>query len=217
MKRIIKKAKKILNVLCWIVICVLAISIVMAFVARINGTNPTILGYSVFRISSGSMEPELLVGDVILGKSATAPEEIKVGDVVTYKGSGNLEGELITHKVIIAPHEEDGTIMLQTQGTANDIPDAPIEADRVISVMVRKLPFLNHFYNFFLSPWGLLAIIALIVFVFIDELILFIKTITGKNSVKNGENINEIIERLQAEKAQQIDSTADNSKSSRDE
>lgn len=217
MKRIIKTAKRALKVLAWIGIFVLAMSIVLIFVARINGTTPTFLGYSIFRISSGSMEPELLVGDVILGKSVISPEEIKVGDVITYKGSGEFAGKLITHKVIAAPHEQDGTIMLQTKGTANDIPDAPIKADRVISVMIRKLPFLNGFYNFFFSSWGLLVIIALIVFVFIDELFFFIKTLTGKKSAKDGENINEIIERLQAEKAQQVDSTTDNSKSSHDE
>ena len=212
MKKVIKIGKKILDVTCWIVIAVLAVCIVMAFVARINGTNPTFFGYSVFRISSGSMEPELIVGDVILGKTVIDHEELKAGDVVTYKGNGAMSGRLITHEVVAAPYEENGRTMLQTKGIANDIPDDPIEADRVVTVMVCKLAFLNKFYDFFFSSWGLLTIVALIIFVFIDDLILFIKTIAGVNSAKEGDDINEIIERLQAEKAQQ-----DNGKSSKEE
>ena len=203
MKTAIRVIKKIVDVLCWIVIVILTATIVMSVVARINGTNPTFFGYSVFRVSSGSMEPELLVGDVILGKTVDRYGEIKPGDIVTYQGSGNMAGELITHKVIVAPHDENGKIMLQTQGVANPAPDEPIEADRVETIMVRKLPMLNDFYNFFFSPWGLLAIIALIIFVFIDELIAIIKTATGSKPSNEIESINEIIERLQAEEAQQ--------------
>lgn len=203
MKTVIKIVKKCLDIFCWILIAALTLTIVMSFVARINGTNPTVFGYSVFRVSSGSMEPELSIGDVILGKVVVDPTELQVGDVVTYKGSGHMGGNLITHEVIVAPCEEDGVVKLQTKGVANDIPDDPIEVDRVVSVMVCELPFLNVFYSFFFSPWGLLTIVALIVFVFIDELIVFIKNATGKKSAKDGEDINEIIERLQAESAQQ--------------
>ncbi|MDO5125726.1 MAG: signal peptidase I [Ruminococcus sp.] len=203
MKKVIKKAKSIINVLLLVVIAVLAISIMMSLVARINGTAPEFFGYSIFRVSSGSMEPELMVGDVILSESTVDINGIKPGDIVTYRGSGNLSGKLITHKVITAPYEEEGETFLQTKGTANEVADTPISADRVESVMICKLTFLNKFYDFFFSSWGLLAMVALIIFVFVDELIVFIKTVTGNQSMKNRESINEIIERLQAEEAEQ--------------
>lgn len=199
MKNTIKVIKKIFDVLSLVIIAVLVVSVVISFVAKINGTTPSVFGYSVYRVSSGSMEPELAIGDVILGKSVDDPKNIKVGDVVTYKGSGELSGMLITHKVIVAPYEENGEIMLQTKGVANEVPDSPIGADRVVSVVVTKIEFLDKFYNFFFSPWGLLTIIALIIIVFIDELIVLLKTITGNDKKPKSQSIDDIIGKIQAE------------------
>ena len=203
MKKVVKVLKKIFDVLCWITVIILVASVVISFIAHLRGTVPTVFGYSVYRVSSGSMSPELEVGDVILGKSVENPAELKVGDVVTYQGSGEMTGELITHEVIVAPQEENGELMLQTKGIANEVPDSPISADKVVSVMVCEVPFLSALYNFFFSPWGLLAIIGLIILVFIDELIVMIKTLTGNDTKAKPKDINEIIGRMQNEDAQQ--------------
>lgn len=214
MKKVIKIGKSILDVFCWILIAVMAVSIVLSFVSRVNGTNPAIFGFSVFRVASGSMEPELMVGDVILSKAVSDPMEIQVGDVVTYKGEGMMSGSLITHEVIVAPTQEEGRLMLQTKGIANDIPDEPIEADRVVSVMICKIPLLRGFYSFFFSPWGLLTVIGLVIFIFIDELIVFIRTATGNKSPKEAENIEDIIGRIQSESTQQAENEAESIDSS---
>lgn len=212
MKAKLKRIFKIFRtVLCWICIALLILMVISLVTAKIKGMQPSIFGYSVYRVSSGSMEPELEVGDVILGKSVKDPMEIKVGDVVTYKGSGELSGMLITHKVIVAPAEEDGVIMLQTKGIANDIPDSPINADRVVSVVVCELEFLEYFYNFFFSPWGLLTIIALIILVFIDEVIAVIRNLTGNDVKREKKDINEIIGRIKSE-----DETADNDENNKE-
>lgn len=199
MKKTLKVLKKIFDVICWIVIAVLVISVAISVISRFNGTNPAVFGYSVYRVSSGSMSPELEVGDVILGKSVKDPMAIKVGDIVTYKGSGELSGMLITHKVIVAPQEENGVIMLQTKGVANEIPDSPISADRVVSVVICELEFLEVFYNFFFSPWGLLVIIALIIIVFIDEVVAIIRNLTGNDVKREKKDINDIIGRIKSE------------------
>lgn len=199
MKKVIKVFKKIFDILCWVIIAVLVASVVISFISKINGTAPTVFGYSVYRVSSGSMEPELKIGDVILGKSVDDPKSIKVGDIVTYKGSGELAGLLITHQVIVAPYEENGELMLQTKGVANEIADTPIKADRVQSVVICEIEFLAHFYNFFFSSWGLLAVIALIILVFIDELIILVKTIAGVKPKSQQADIDDIIGRIQAQ------------------
>ena len=204
MRKAFKVVKIIVNVLCWILIAVLVVAMIMTLNARFTGSEPSIFGYSIYRVSSSSMEPELNVGDVILSKNIDDPMTLKVGDVVTYRGRGDMSGKLITHKIIVAPTEEDGKIMLQTQGVANEIPDNPIEAQRLVSVMITKLSFMNVFYDAFYSPWGLLIVIGLILIIFIDELIVFIKSFTGTKSAKEGDDINEIIDRLQREKAEEF-------------
>ena len=69
--------------------------------------------------------------------------------------------------------------------------------------MVCKLGFIDTLYNLFLSPWGLLIFIAVLLLIFIDELIVIIRILTGHDkSLKDGD-INEIIDRLRKEKLQQ--------------
>ena len=168
--------------------------------SRINGSTPSVFGYSIFRVSSGSMEPELKVGDIILDKVVENPEALKVGDVITFK-SDDYGDMLVTHKVIRAPYEENGKLMLQTKGVANEIADNPIRIDEVKGIMICKVDYLDTVYNVFLSPWGLLILIALIVIIFFDEIITIVKILTNNDkSVKDADNINEIIDRLQAEK-----------------
>ena len=195
--RIIKLIK---NIICWTLIAVLVFTLVVFFMSRINGSTPSVFGYSIFRVSSGSMEPELMVGDIILDKTVDNPEDLKVGDVITFKSSdyGDL---LVTHKVIKAPYEENGKLMLQTKGIANEVEDKPISVDNVKGIMICKVDYLDTVYNVFLSPWGLLILIALIVIIFFDEIITIVKILTNNDkSVKEADDINEIIDRLQAEK-----------------
>lgn len=219
MKKVIKVLKKIFDIFSWVLIAVLVASVIISVIAKFNGTNPSIMGYSVYRVSSGSMEPELMVGDVILGKKVDDPMTIKEGDVITYKGSGTLEGKLITHKVIVAPVEENGVISLQTQGIANNVPDAPITADRVVSVVVKEVAFLTAFYNFFFSPWGLLAIVALIILVFIDEVIAIIRSTIGLELPKKKDkvDINDIIDRIKTDSVEESCLSAEDENSTTDE
>lgn len=195
------------NIICWALIVCLALLIVMMLYTRIKGEVPSVFGYSILRVSSGSMEPELMVGDVILDKNIDDVQSIRIDDIVTYKGSGETDGLLITHKVIKAPYKaDDGTYYLQTKGIANEIPDNEISADRVVSVMVCKIPQLDALYNLFLSPWGLVIFIALIILIFFDELVAFIRALTGNTkSAKDAADINEIIERLSAENQNEND------------
>lgn len=202
MRKALKIGKKIFDILSWILIAVLVLTVIFTVVSRINNSTPSLFGYSIYRVSSGSMSPELEVGDVILGKAVDDPMEITVGDIVTYEGRGELSGKLITHKVIVAPHEEEGIIKLQTKGVANEIPDSPINVDRVVSVVITKVEFLTAFYDFFFSPWGLLTAIALIILVFIDELIIMAKTIAGFDKTQKPKSIDEIIDRMQNENAE---------------
>ena len=195
--RIIKLIK---NIICWTLIAVLVFTLVVFFMSRINGSTPSVFGYSIFRVSSGSMEPELMVGDIILDKTVDNPEDLKVGDVITFKNN-DYGDMLVTHKVIKAPYEENGKLMLQTKGIANEVEDKPICVDNVKGIMICKVDYLDTVYNVFLSPWGLLILIALIVIIFFDEIITIVKILTNNDkSVKEADDINEIIDRLQAEK-----------------
>ena len=81
-----KTLRIIKNVLCWGVLAILVLTVVVFMSSKVNGKAPTFFGYSILRVSTGSMEPELMIGDVILGKSVDNPNDLKVGDIITYQG-----------------------------------------------------------------------------------------------------------------------------------
>lgn len=201
MKKFFKVIKKIMNVFCWLFIALLVATVILSFVTRINGDSPSVFGYTIYRVSSGSMVPELEIGDIILDKVVDDPKTLKVGDTITFEGTEATQGYTITHKIIKAPHQtESGEWKLQTKGVANDLADAEIPVDKVKGILICTVPLLTSLYSVFLSPWGLLIFIGLMIFIFIDEIITIVKIATGNDkTTKDGENINEIIDRLQNE------------------
>ena len=114
-----KTLRIIKNIICWGVLAILVLTVIVFMGSKVNGKTPSLFGYSVLRVSTGSMQPELMIGDVILGKCVDDPTALKVGDIITYRGSGQTEGLLVTHKVVVAPYKTaDGTYKLQTKGIA---------------------------------------------------------------------------------------------------
>ena len=84
-KKVFRVINLIKNIICWTLVVILVFTLVISFTSRINGSTPSVFGYSIFRVSSGSMEPELMVGDIILDKEVENPEDLKVGDDTIYE------------------------------------------------------------------------------------------------------------------------------------
>ena len=103
-------------------------------------------GYAVAIIGSGSMEPALRKGDLLLVR---ADGGLYPGDIVTYVSRG---GSLITHRVV--GHAEAGYI---TQGDANNIPDEAVTQQRVLGRVVGVLPGMGGFMESLISPPGFAA------------------------------------------------------------
>ena len=165
-------ARKIINIISTVLLVLLVLLVIFIFISRATGNSPSIFGYRLFRVSSGSMEPELSIGDVILDKKVT-PEEIHKDDTITYKGDqGDFKGIMVTHKVIDEPYEENGVWYFQTQGiVSGSLKDPLITYDQVQGKMIKKLSYLNKIYTFFLSPAGLMTFILIIMVLFGYEMI----------------------------------------------
>ena len=52
------------NIICWGLIIILVIVVVVSLMMRMRGETPSIFGYTLQRVSTGSMVPALEVGDV---------------------------------------------------------------------------------------------------------------------------------------------------------
>ena len=129
-----------------------------------------LLGYRVFTVLSGSMEPEHSPGDLIYVKEV-APETIKTGDVITFVLNEDLV--VATHRVVRVDAENR---RLYTKGDAVDIEDAnPVHFNNVIGVVQFGIPLLGYVSGFVQNPPGMYIAIAiavlLIAAVFIPDMI----------------------------------------------
>lgn len=198
-----RRFKLIRNTILGIIIAILTAFIILTMLTRLTGGTPSAFGYSLFRVSSGSMTPVLNVGDVIVTQACDG-NEVKKGDIITYKSeSGEMSGKLVTHRVVKGPYKENGVSYIVTKGDANPLDDEPITTAQVESKLVTKVSILTSLYNVFVTPWGLLIIIALIIFAFFNEIIIFAKSVLGIGYEEEPkESVEDIIERYQKENAE---------------
>lgn len=76
-------------------------------------------GFSLFRVVTGSMEPEIPVGSLLVCQQ-TPIEEIQEGDIICFRSlNPQILDETITHRVIDITASGTGDIMLETKGDAN--------------------------------------------------------------------------------------------------
>lgn len=164
--------KKIMNVLSVLLLIILIAVVLFLFVSRIMGETPSLFGYYVFRVSSDSMEPTLMVGDVILVKSVDA-EDIGIDDIITYKSKdGSMYGREVTHRVVSGPLEKKGKYFYQTQGDAIGAPlDKAITYDQIEGKFIRKLTVISLLYGALSTPIGVAIFVAVIIALFGYELI----------------------------------------------
>lgn len=138
--------------------CILGLIICLSMfvlVLRFLGEAPSIFGYSFYYVLTESMEPEIMAGEMILNKSV-APEELQVGDVITYMGeTGDFKNKIITHKIVGIEGD-----VFTTQGVANDIPDPPINSSQILSRYVGTIPLAGKLFSLINSKFGFVFLIV---------------------------------------------------------
>ena len=79
LRKALNIAKIVKNIVCWTLVAVLVFIVITFLLARVNGGTPSVFGYTLHRIETGSMEPELHVEDVILCKDISDVKEVQAG------------------------------------------------------------------------------------------------------------------------------------------
>ncbi len=145
-----KTAKKIWNVISTILVVLVVLCAVFLMGSRL-------LGYRVFTVISGSMEPKYSVGDLIYVKDVDV-DTIKVGDPITFVLNEDLV--VATHTVVEIDAENKH---FYTKGEANEIADsAPVHFNNVIGVPQFSIPKLGYVSDFIQNPPGMYITIAAI-------------------------------------------------------
>lgn len=203
LKKSLRVVRIVKNIVCWTLIAILTLSVIVFTLTKINGESPSLFGYSIHRVITGSMEPTLMIGDVILNKEVKEPSEIGIGDIITFQGDARFGNQKVTHRVSVPPYDDNGKPVLVTKGDANEKEDGVIDFSSVESKYLTKVGFLTTLYSVFFSTWGFLIFILLLILVFFDEIVNIIKLTVGTANEEESESIQEIVERVRIEKLEE--------------
>jgi len=157
-----KTVKKVWNVFTSVLVAIVVILAILLVGVRL-------VGFDVYTVLSGSMEPTYHTGSLIYVRDVS-PENIEVGDPITFVLDENLT--VATHRVI----EIDAANQhFYTKGDANQSPDgAPVHFNNLLGKPVFSIPYLGYFNNYVQNPPGryiaLAAAVVIVLLAFVPDL-----------------------------------------------
>lgn len=166
MKKIGKVLKTIFNI---VVTVFVVMFLLVVCLQRFSNNQITFLGYRMFSVASSSMAPDYQVGDVLIVK-ITEPEDIKVGDSVTYYGKvGSFANKVITHQVIKIEKNVDGKRVFHTKGISNLVEDPLVYEEQIYGVVQFKAETLSFIYKVVNTKYGMFILVILPIFYIIGS------------------------------------------------
>ena len=113
--------------------------------------------YQIKIVQSGSMEPDIKIGSVVIIKPSA---NYAVGDVVTF-GKDTKKDIPTTHR-IVSSRAQDGVIMFTTKGDANENNDTnEIRQSEVAGKVLFDVPFFGYIIDLAKKPIGFIVLIIL--------------------------------------------------------
>lgn len=203
------------SVLQWVLIIAMIIVAVGSFGTRIPALAK--LGFNFFAVTSGSMEPTIPTGSLIMvGKYRL--EDLKKGDIVTYQISGadSKEHAVVTHRLFEVKKDEQKqqtdkgeqvtiTYTYRTKGDANSEPDQyTINAGNIIGLYKWHVPKLGYVTAFAQTPTGFISLViipaAIVILWEIASLVLYFKKYFEQKSKSEIEQLKAELAEAKAEK-----------------
>lgn len=148
--------KIIANILKFIIICFILLLISMNIYNFINikvlhKNYSSIFGYTTLEVVSGSMEPTIKIGDIILVD--TNDKNYKVNDIVTFY---DINGSFVTHRIVSIDNDQ-----MVTKGDNNNTVDSKTNLNKIIGKYVCKVPFVGLLFASLKNPVMLTLILAI--------------------------------------------------------
>lgn len=157
-----KFIKVVLRFFQWSLIFLIAL---LAFYILNNNLN-LLQSYQSFVVQSGSMEPAIMTGDIIV---VQPQDEYLINEVITFTSSNQ---RIVTHR-IMKIEEGENAIRYATKGDANRAGDEDlVDKEKVIGKVILTLPRLGFLVSFSKSPSGLLVMIMIpAIILILDQLL----------------------------------------------
>ena len=110
------------------------------------------LGFRIYRVATGSMEPNLRINDVVIIKKQ---DNYTINDIVTYKKNGNY----ITHRIV-----QENKDVITTKGDNNNSEDESILKEDIVGKVIYTFKLIG-FVLFMLSEpssWIVIFVVCII-------------------------------------------------------
>jgi len=112
-----------------------------------------LLGLRLFIVLSGSMEPAIKTGGVVLVSKSPV---YNIGDVITFKNTGNTN---VTHRVQYKFPESNEYL---TSGDANkDFDNGKVNGENIVGKVIFTVPYLGYVGNFAKTPRGFILLVII--------------------------------------------------------
>ena len=162
------KRKRIVSICVYIIlipILIYNINLIIKAIINPNET-PSFFRIKTYVIISGSMEPNIKIGDIVITKSIKNKEEsIKVGDIISYRKGQNV----ITHRITNIEKDENGILRIATKGDNNKTEDSErILINNIEGKVITVIPKIGYI-TLILKDKVLIILIFIIAYVYISK------------------------------------------------
>ena len=154
-----------------IVIYILIIPIIIYNISLIvfstinKNETPCFFGIKTFVIVSGSMQPDLMIGDIVIVKNCDK-NDINVGDIISYRSGQSV----ITHR-IVEFIESDGQTGYITKGDNNNVKDnVVVKFEDIEGKYIGKISKLGNVVLFLKNKIVIISIILIFYLIYVHEL-----------------------------------------------
>ena len=159
-----KKLIKILKVGLIIVLMIIFMLLLTIFIkGQINKEKyPDLFGYKSMIVLSGSMEPTIMKGDLIIVKKANS-NYLKTKDIIAFRN----EDKTITSHRIIKVDKIDGKLYFKTKGDNNNTMDEDVVVAKDIEgIYVSRIPELGNFLMYIQTIQGFITVTMFLLLIF---------------------------------------------------
>ena len=171
-KVVLSKVMNFLSYVCLVILFFIAAFLLYFIIsnqlAKTTGSKPLI---SLYTIVSPSMEPTIMVYDVIIDTRVTKDEDLKIGDIITfYSNTIDTGGYTVTHRIEDI-YESNGIKYYTTKGDNNiDADSGIITIDNIVGKCRFVIPSIGKMQMFITSRagWVLIILIPALGIIIID-------------------------------------------------
>ena len=150
--------------ICAVALIVLSLFVLLTVVMTPSGQVPQVMGFSILQVLTGSMEPVIPEGSMLLIQK-TDPAALQPGDIISFfSPDPSLDGALNTHRIQQVDRSGD-RLQFITKGDANLLEDQyPVDAQRVAGKVIFISPGFGRLVRLISNPlvFGLAILLPLV-------------------------------------------------------